>query len=454
MCRAFPTTLRGVARGWYGRLSLASIRSFDQLAREFEANFLISTRPNPTVASLLEMRQKEDEALGPYLARSTREIRATQSHASRLSIQKAPWRGNRCHSWRPGCGWHNSLIRKTYARVEVQKRPRARRDLEITFESKGEYSDHDDALVMTARIVNARVKRIMIDTGSSADILYFDAFLKLGMTNRDLVPITSTLTGFTGDVITPTGITTLPMTFDDEPRTKTLIVHFMVVELHSAYHVIIGRSTLNKLRAVVSTYHRSMKFSTSAGLGEQKGQLAQWLSSSDGQLSVQHPATCASWPALAGGQPTTGNGPQRWQPDCTVANRRVASRRLANPRPAWPPSYAAACMAASAGGSPRGRRRLQQPAQRGGLLPLREVAPRAASERGSGRLWVTCGTRGSTAHVAIAFATQRRRRNPMAATTRVAAAVRKGEGKKSLGHSFWQNDDFTPENFRNSNYIL
>ncbi|RWV81349.1 hypothetical protein GW17_00057241 [Ensete ventricosum] len=409
MCRAFPTTLRGVARGWYGRLPLASIRSFDQLAREFEANFLISTQPKPTVASLLEMRQKEDEVLGPYLARSTREIRATQ----------------------------------------VQKRPRARRDLEITFESKGEYSDHDDALVMTARIVNARVKRIMIDTGSSADILYFDAFLKLGMTNRDLVPITSTLTGFTGDVITPTGITTLPMTFDDEPRTKTLIVHFMVVELHSAYHVIIGRSTLNKLRAVVSTYHRSMKFSTSAGLGEQKGQLAQWLSSSDGQLSVQHPATCASWPALAGGQPTTGNGPQRWQPDCTVA-----SRRLANPRPAWPPSYAAACMAASAGGSPRGRRRLQQPAQRGGLLPLREVAPRAASERGSGRLWVTCGTRGSTAHVAIAFATQRRRRNPMAATTRVAAAVRKGEGKKSLGHSFWQNDDFTPENFRNSNYIL
>ncbi|RZS16969.1 hypothetical protein BHM03_00049055 [Ensete ventricosum] len=49
------------------------------------------------------------------------------------------------------------------------------------------------------------------------------------MTNRDLIPMTSTLTGFTGDAITPVGITTLPMTFDDEPRTKT----FMVVELPS-----------------------------------------------------------------------------------------------------------------------------------------------------------------------------------------------------------------------------
>ncbi|RZR79586.1 hypothetical protein BHM03_00005320 [Ensete ventricosum] len=76
--------------------------------------------------------------------------------------------------------------------------------------------------------------------------------------------------GFTGDAITPVGIATLPMTFDDEPRTKTLMVHFMVVDLPSAYNVIIGRSTLNKLRAIVSIYHRSMKFPTSTGPGEIK----------------------------------------------------------------------------------------------------------------------------------------------------------------------------------------
>ncbi|RWW44322.1 hypothetical protein BHE74_00049919 [Ensete ventricosum] len=59
-------------------------------------------------------------------------------------------------------------------------------DTEITFESESEYPDHDNALVITACIANARVKRIMIDTGNSIDILYFDTFLKLGMTNRDL----------------------------------------------------------------------------------------------------------------------------------------------------------------------------------------------------------------------------------------------------------------------------
>ncbi|RWW06931.1 hypothetical protein GW17_00029718 [Ensete ventricosum] len=80
--------------------------------------------------------------------------------------------------------------------------------------------------------------------------------------------MTSTLIGFTGEAITQVDVATLPMTFDDEPRTKTFMVPFMVVELPSAYNVIIGRPTLNKLRAVISRYHRSIKFPTNVGPGE------------------------------------------------------------------------------------------------------------------------------------------------------------------------------------------
>ncbi|RZS24414.1 hypothetical protein BHM03_00057478 [Ensete ventricosum] len=146
-----------------------------------------------------------------------------------------------------------------------QKRPKVQRDPKITARFENEYPGHDDALVISARIANAHVKRIMIDTGSSADILYFDAFQKLGITL-----MTSTLIGFTMDAITPVGITTLPMTFDEELRTKTLVISFMVVELPSAYNMIIDRSTLNKLRAIVSTYHHSIKFPTNVGVGEVK----------------------------------------------------------------------------------------------------------------------------------------------------------------------------------------
>ncbi|RZR96240.1 hypothetical protein BHM03_00025211 [Ensete ventricosum] len=157
----------------------------------------------------------------------------------------------------PASSGDSSSTRKAYARSEVGKRPVHDEDLDITFKSGGEkYPCHDNALVISICMANAYVKRVMIDTRSSTNILYFDAFQKLGLTDKDLVTLTSTLTGFTGDFISPVGATTIPVTFGGEPRSKTLMVPFLVVKLPSAYNTIIGRSTLNRLKAVISTYHR------------------------------------------------------------------------------------------------------------------------------------------------------------------------------------------------------
>ncbi|RWW75919.1 hypothetical protein BHE74_00016018 [Ensete ventricosum] len=262
----FPDDSSGNTREWYGRLSLSSIHSFDQLVRAFEANFLTSARLKPTAASLLGMRRKEDEPSARTSPASQRRsgpspTRTQALVAEKCEDQKHP-RAEFSRGPPPG------LPRKRTKRVEQVKRPRARGDPEITFKFKSEYPDHNDALVITTHITNANVRRIMIDKGSSTDILYIDAFQNLGMTNRDLIPMTSTLIGFTRDAITPVGVATLPVTFDDEPRTKTFMVPFMVVKLPSAYNVIIGQPTLNKLRAIVSTFHRSMKFPTSTGLRE------------------------------------------------------------------------------------------------------------------------------------------------------------------------------------------
>ncbi|RZR78005.1 hypothetical protein BHM03_00003225 [Ensete ventricosum] len=124
-------------------------------------------------------------------------------------------------------------------------------------------------------MANVYVKRVMIDTESSTDILYFDAFQKLGLTDKDLVNLTSNLIGFTRDFVSPVGATTIPITFGGEPRSKTLMVSFMVVKLPSAYNAIIGRPTLNRLKAVVSTYHRLIKFPTRAGFGEVRSDLRE-----------------------------------------------------------------------------------------------------------------------------------------------------------------------------------
>ncbi|RRT56814.1 hypothetical protein B296_00047616, partial [Ensete ventricosum] len=70
-----------------------------------------------------------------------------------------------------GSGW------KAYARAVMEKHPRQTNEPKITFEAgDAKYPDHDDALVVSVCIANAQVRRVMVGTGSSTDILYLDAF--------------------------------------------------------------------------------------------------------------------------------------------------------------------------------------------------------------------------------------------------------------------------------------
>ena len=64
---------------------------------------------------------------------------------------------------------------KAYAHATIEKHPRQPQVPEITFPAgETEYPKHDDVLVISAKIANARVKRIMVDTRSSIDVLYFE----------------------------------------------------------------------------------------------------------------------------------------------------------------------------------------------------------------------------------------------------------------------------------------
>uniref|UniRef100_A0A2N9G7Y6 Uncharacterized protein n=1 Tax=Fagus sylvatica TaxID=28930 RepID=A0A2N9G7Y6_FAGSY len=88
---------------------------------------------------------------------------------------------------------------------------------------------------------------------------------------RGIRPMDAPLVGFTGDKVCPNGIVTLPITVGTHPKTVSKTVDFLVVNCPSAYNAIIGRPTLNRLRAVTSTYHLLLKFPTEHGIGEVRG---------------------------------------------------------------------------------------------------------------------------------------------------------------------------------------
>ncbi|GFY89059.1 hypothetical protein Acr_06g0009990 [Actinidia rufa] len=144
----------------------------------------------------------------------------------------------------------------------------------ITFSNddlRGLHLPHDDALVVSAVIANFNVQRILIDNGSSADILFISAFEKMKIRLDKLHLFHTPLTGFGGNTTHPLGWINLPITLGTEPHQTTVWQDFIVVDCPSPYNAILGRPTLGGIKAITSTYHLKLKFSTSTGIGEIKG---------------------------------------------------------------------------------------------------------------------------------------------------------------------------------------
>uniref|UniRef100_A0A2N9H4Y6 Uncharacterized protein n=1 Tax=Fagus sylvatica TaxID=28930 RepID=A0A2N9H4Y6_FAGSY len=150
-------------------------------------------------------------------------------------------------------------------------------DLPITFteeDARKVVHPHDDALVVTLEIAGYSTRRVLIDNGSSADIIYLTAFQQMRIGKDQLRPIETPLVGFAGTSVYPLGIISLQIIAGTYPKQATKRVEFLVVDCPSAYNVIIGRPTLNRLRAVTSTYHLLVRFPTEHGIGEMKGDQA------------------------------------------------------------------------------------------------------------------------------------------------------------------------------------
>ena len=55
---------------------------------------------------------------------------------------------------------------------------------------------HVDALIVRIRIEDYNMHRVLVDNGSSADILYYPAFQQMGIGRERLIPINAPLVGF------------------------------------------------------------------------------------------------------------------------------------------------------------------------------------------------------------------------------------------------------------------
>ena len=112
---------------------------------------------------------------------------------------------------------------------------------------------------------------MLVDNGSSADILYYPVFQQMRINRARLIPTNAPLVGFGGTRVLPVGSITLLVTVGDYPQQITKDVTFLVVDCLSAYNGILGQPMLNSWKAATLTYHLMIKFPTEYRIGELRG---------------------------------------------------------------------------------------------------------------------------------------------------------------------------------------
>ncbi|XP_074351863.1 uncharacterized protein LOC141691011 [Apium graveolens] len=127
-------------------------------------------------------------------------------------------------------------------------------------------------LVITTKIGTNTVRKILVDNGSSVDIIYYNAYSRMDLGDMKIDTAKETpLYEFTGNEVKLVGVIDLPVLFGSPPCQIWRVVKFHVIITLSSYNATIGRTITNPLRAITSISHLNMKFPTEFGVGEVSG---------------------------------------------------------------------------------------------------------------------------------------------------------------------------------------
>ena len=119
----------------------------------------------------------------------------------------------------------------------------------ITFTNEdlmGLYLPHDNALVISAIIINFNVQRILVDNGSSTDILFISAFDKMKIGQDGIHPFHTPLVRLGGSSTRLLGWINLPMTLGTESHQTTVWEDFIIMDCPSPYNAILSHLNLEK----------------------------------------------------------------------------------------------------------------------------------------------------------------------------------------------------------------
>ncbi|XP_059654988.1 uncharacterized protein LOC132301779 [Cornus florida] len=114
---------------------------------------------------------------------------------------------------------------------------------------------HEDPLVVSLTIAECLVRRVLIDPGSSANVMPRVTFDRLEIEPEKLKPTGNPLHGFDGKRVEPIGMVELTV----QAAERVLTESFVVMEIHPLYNLLMGRGWIHRIQGVPSTLHQVMR---------------------------------------------------------------------------------------------------------------------------------------------------------------------------------------------------
>jgi hypothetical protein len=109
------------------------------------------------------------------------------------------------------------------------------------------------------------VHNVLVDIGSTTDIVFAKAFWQMQESENKIHDATHPLCGFGGRHIVALGKITMSVTFGYVHNTRTEQVVFDIVDMEYPYNAIIGRGTINAFEEILHLAYLCMKIPSEQG---------------------------------------------------------------------------------------------------------------------------------------------------------------------------------------------
>ncbi|CAA7049482.1 unnamed protein product [Microthlaspi erraticum] len=126
---------------------------------------------------------------------------------------------------------------------------------------------HLDPLVITLQIHDCDVAKVLVDTGSTVNLIFLETLNRMGVEEGSIKPTSRPLTGFTAEHVYSCGTVRLPVYVGGISK----LLKFIVMDKPAIYNAILGTPWLHEMKAVISTFHQCVKFPIPSGIFTLRG---------------------------------------------------------------------------------------------------------------------------------------------------------------------------------------